>query len=193
MRSFDERQKGHEAQFAHGQELAFRITARRNRLLGLWAAERLALLPAHGRAPGTANRVSIAPHAGRLPAERQARARQVGLALALITRLALLASITWIIGLAQPLFDVRGHPVSWRDVILIAGGLFLLYKGTREIHERLEGEAPHGPVSAARTSFGGVVVQIMVLDIVFSLDSVITAVGMASELWVMATAIVIAV
>jgi len=88
---------------------------------------------------------------------------------------------------------VLGRPVSWRDVILIAGGLFLLYKGTREIHERLEGEAPHGPVSAARTSFGGVVVQIMVLDIVFSLDSVITAVGMANELWVMATAIVIAV
>ena len=142
---------------------------------------------------GIDNLVFIAILAGRLPAKRQDRARRVGLALALITRLALLASITWIIGLTQPLFEVLGRPVSWRDVILIAGGLFLLYKGTREIHERLEGEAPHGPVSAARTSFGGVVVQIMVLDIVFSLDSVITAVGMANELWVMATAIVIAV
>jgi predicted tellurium resistance membrane protein TerC len=157
----------------------------------IWAS--LVTLTALEIVLGIDNLVFIAILAGRLPAERQGRARQVGLALALITRLALLASITWIIGLTQPLFEVLGRPVSWRDVILIAGGLFLLYKGTREIHERLEGEAPHGPVSAARTSFGGVVVQIMVLDIVFSLDSVITAVGMANELWVMATAIVIAV
>jgi predicted tellurium resistance membrane protein TerC len=142
---------------------------------------------------GIDNLVFIAILAGRLPVERQHRARQVGLGLALITRLALLASITWIIGLTQPLFEVLGRPISWRDLILIAGGLFLLYKGTREIHQRLEGDAPHGPASPARTSFGGVVVQIMVLDIVFSLDSVITAVGMANELWVMATAIVIAV
>ncbi len=142
---------------------------------------------------GIDNLVFIAILAGRLPVERQDRARKVGLALALITRLALLASITWIIGLTQPLFEVVGHAVSWRDVILIAGGFFLLYKGTREIHERLEGDAPHEPASRARTSFSGVVAQIMVLDIVFSLDSVITAVGMANELWVMAAAIVIAV
>jgi predicted tellurium resistance membrane protein TerC len=142
---------------------------------------------------GIDNLVFIAILASRLPAERQARARQVGLALALITRLALLASIAWIIGLTRPLFEVLGHAVSWRDVILIAGGFFLLYKGTREIHERLEGEAPPEAASRARTSFGGVVVQIMLLDIVFSLDSVITAVGMANELWVMATAIIIAV
>jgi len=142
---------------------------------------------------GIDNLVFIAILAGRLPAERQGRARQVGLALALITRLALLASIVWIIGLTQPLFEVLGHAVSWRDVILIAGGFFLVYKGTREIHERLEGDAPHEATSRARANFGGVVVQIMLLDIVFSLDSVITAVGMANELWVMAAAIIIAV
>jgi predicted tellurium resistance membrane protein TerC len=142
---------------------------------------------------GIDNLVFIAILAGRLPAERQDRARRVGMALALITRLALLASIVWIIGLTWPLFELLGHAVSWRDIILIAGGFFLLYKGTREIHGRLEGDAPHEPASRARASFGGVVAQIMVLDIVFSLDSVITAVGMASERWVMAAAIIIAV
>ena len=91
---------------------------------------------------GIDNLVFIAILAGRLPAERQDRARRVGLALALITRLALLASIVWIIGLTRPLFEVLGHAVSWRDIILIAGGFFLLYKGTREIHGRLEGDAP---------------------------------------------------
>ena len=142
---------------------------------------------------GIDNIVFIAILAGRLPEKRRAQARRVGLALALITRLALLASIAWIIGLTDPLFELRGHPVSWRDIILIAGGLFLLYKGTREIHERLEGEEPHEAAAKATASFGSIVVQIMVLDIVFSLDSVITAVGMANELWVMATAVVIAV
>ena len=142
---------------------------------------------------GIDNIVFIAILAGRLPEERRAQARRVGLALALITRLALLASIAWIIGLTDPLFELRGHPVSWRDIILIAGGLFLIYKGTREIHERLEGEEPHEAATKAAASFGSVVAQIMVLDIVFSLDSVITAVGMANELWVMATAVVIAV
>jgi predicted tellurium resistance membrane protein TerC len=142
---------------------------------------------------GIDNLVFIAILAGRLPADRQDRARKVGLALALITRLALLASITWIIGLTRPLFEVMGHAVSWRDVILIAGGIFLLYKGTNEIHERLEGDEGHAAPGAAAVSFTGVVLQIMVLDIVFSLDSVVTAVGMANELWVMAAAIVAAV
>jgi predicted tellurium resistance membrane protein TerC len=142
---------------------------------------------------GIDNLVFIAILAARLPAERQDRARKLGLALALITRLALLASIAWIIGLTRPLFEVLGHPVSWRDVLLIGGGLFLLYKGTTEIHERLEGEASPGTTGAAATSFTSVVLQIMVLDIVFSLDSVVTAVGMANELWVMAAAVVIAV
>jgi predicted tellurium resistance membrane protein TerC len=142
---------------------------------------------------GIDNLVFIAILAGRLPAERQNRARQTGLALALITRLTLLGSIAWIIGLTQPVFDLFGRPVSWRDIVLVAGGLFLLYKGTREIHHALEGDGPGEKAHQARTSLTGVVVQIMVLDVVFSLDSVITAVGMASKLWVMGTAIVIAV
>src|SRR6516162_8318730 len=142
---------------------------------------------------GIDNLVFIAITAARLPAERQNRARQIGLALALITRLALLASITWIIGLTRPLFDLFGRPVSWRDIVLITGGLFLLYKGTREIHEGLEGPGRKEEGGGGRTSFAGVVAQIMLLDVVFSLDSVITAVGMANTLWVMATAIIVAV
>ena len=142
---------------------------------------------------GIDNLVFIAIVAGRLPPEHQNRARQVGLALALITRLALLASIVWIIGLTRPLFDVFGQPVSWRDIVLIAGGLFLLYKGTREIHQGLEGDRQTADAGSGRTSFASVVAQIMLLDVVFSLDSVITAVGMANKLWVMATAIIVAV
>jgi predicted tellurium resistance membrane protein TerC len=143
---------------------------------------------------GIDNLVFIAILAGRLPAERQNRARQIGLALALLTRLALLASIAWIIGLTKPLFDLFGHPVSWRDMVLVTGGLFLLYKGTREIHHTLEGDGLEGEQAEnGRTSSISVVTQIMLLDIVFSLDSVITAVGMANTLWVMATAIIIAV
>lgn len=141
---------------------------------------------------GIDNLVFIAILASRLPAKRQHRARQLGLALALLSRLALLASIAWIIGLTRPLVELFGHGVSWRDLVLAAGGLFLLYKGTTEIHRRLEGEAEK-TAQAGRTSFLGVVLQIMLLDIVFSLDSVITAVGMASELWVMAAAIIVAV
>src|ERR1700704_4022444 len=142
---------------------------------------------------GIDNLVFIAILAARLPPDRRERARQIGLCLALITRLALLASIAWMIGLTRPLFDLFGHAVSWRDIVLVAGGLFLVYKGTAEIHQRLEGERLHEAASRGKTSFGGVIVQIVLLDIVFSLDSVITAVGMASAFWVMATAITIAV
>jgi predicted tellurium resistance membrane protein TerC len=142
---------------------------------------------------GIDNLVFMAILAERLPAEQQNRARQIGLALALITRLALLASIAWIIGLTQPLFDLFGRSVSWRDIVLAAGGLFLVYKGTREIHHSLEGDGPDEKTARARKSFAAVVVQIMLLDIIFSLDSVITAVGMASKFWVMAAAIIIAV
>jgi predicted tellurium resistance membrane protein TerC len=142
---------------------------------------------------GIDNLVFIAILAGRLPLERQARARRVGLALALITRLALLASILWIIGLTRPLFEIFDRPVSWRDIILIAGGFFLLYKGTWEIHHAVEGYAEHAAVKRPQVSFTGVVTQIMVLDIVFSLDSVITAVGIGNRLWVMAAAIIVAV
>jgi len=158
--------------------------------LQIWAS--LVTLTALEIVLGIDNLVFIAIVAGRLPLERQNRARQVGLALALITRLALLASIVWIIGLTQPLFDLFGQPVSCRDIILIAGGLFLLYKGTREIHQGLEGGGQE-EAAGGRTSFAGVIAQIMMLDVVFSLDSVITAVGMANKLWVMATAIIIAV
>ena len=157
----------------------------------LWAS--LVTLTALEIVLGIDNLVFIAILAGRLPAGQQSRARQLGLALALITRLALLASIAWIIGLTRPLLELFGHPVSWRDIVLVAGGLFLLFKGTREIHHALEGDGPEEKAATVRTSLAGVVVQIMLLDVVFSLDSVITAVGMASELWVMATAIIIAV
>jgi len=157
----------------------------------IWAS--LVTLTALEIVLGIDNLVFIAIVAGRLPSERQNRARRVGLALALITRLALLASIVWIIGLTRPVFEVFGQPVSWRDIVLIAGGLFLLYKGTREIHQGLEGYGQNEEAGRGRTSFAGVVAQIMLLDIVFSLDSVITAVGMANSLWVMATAIIIAV
>jgi predicted tellurium resistance membrane protein TerC len=137
--------------------------------------------------------VFIAILAGRLPPARQGPARQAGLALALVTRLALLATITGIMRLTQPVFSFAGFDFSWRDLILIGGGLFLVYKGTVEIHDRMEAEsADTGPPKPA-SGFAATIVQIMVLDIVFSLDSVITAVGMASELPIMVAAVVIAV
>ena len=144
---------------------------------------------------GIDNLVFIAILAGRLPAEKQARARRFGLALALVSRLGLLASISWLTKLTAPLVTVMGRGLSARDLVLIAGGLFLLYKGTREIHERIEGErqGADGTAAAAAPGLAGIVMQIMVLDIVFSLDSVITAVGMADHLWVMASAVVLAV
>lgn len=142
---------------------------------------------------GVDNLVFIAILVGRLPPAQQRTARQVGLMLALTMRLALLASIWWIVGLTQPVFEMFGHPVSWRDIILIGGGAFLLYKGTVEIHRRLEGAGETASAAHGGASFGGVVLQIGILDIVFSLDSVITAVGMADSLWVMAAAILIAV
>jgi predicted tellurium resistance membrane protein TerC len=143
---------------------------------------------------GIDNLIFIAILADRLPEHQRHRARRLGLALALFVRLGLLSSISWIFGLTAPIFELFGHDFSWRDLILIGGGLFLLFKGTREIHERIEGDeeeaAGHG---RGRASFTGVIIQILVLDIVFSLDSVITAVGMANQLWVMATAVIIAV
>src|SRR5215472_12225614 len=108
----------------------------------IWAS--LVTLTALEIVLGIDNLVFIAIVAGRLPPERQNAARQIGLSLALLTRLALLASITWIIGLTQPVFELFGHPVSWRDIVLIAGGFFLLYKGTREVHHALEGDERAG-------------------------------------------------
>jgi predicted tellurium resistance membrane protein TerC len=140
---------------------------------------------------GIDNVIFISILAGKLPRAQQAKGRQTGLALALITRIALLCSIAWLAQLTTPLFSVYGHGVSGRDLILLAGGLFLLGKSTMEIHEKLEG-AEDTPSGGGTARFGAVVVQIMLLDIVFSLDSVITAVGMAQQLWVMIAAVVLA-
>ena len=141
---------------------------------------------------GIDNLVFISIMSNRLPVEQQSSARRTGLALAVITRLLLLASIAWLAGVTAPLFSVFDHPVSLRDLILLGGGMFLLAKGTTEIHATVEGvEEEMRHVKAA--SFASVIIQIMILDIVFSLDSVITAVGMAQHLSVMAAAIIIAV
>lgn len=141
---------------------------------------------------GIDNIVFISILAGRLPGKLADRARTIGLAAAMITRILLLISIKWVLGLTAPLFSIMGFQVSGRDLILLAGGLFLIAKATREIHERLEGDEGHGREVKA-PSFNAVIVQIMLLDMVFSLDSVITAVGMANQLWVMITAVVVAV
>ncbi|MEW5870574.1 MAG: TerC family protein [Chloroflexota bacterium] len=141
---------------------------------------------------GIDNVIFISILAGKLPQAQQARARQTGLALALITRILLLASLSWIVGLTEPLFTLFKWHVTGRDIILAGGGIFLLAKATREIHERLEGVEGHASARVA-PSFRDVIIQIMLLDIVFSLDSVITAVGMAQQLGVMIAAVVIAV
>lgn len=147
---------------------------------------------------GIDNIIFISILAGKLPPEQQARARTIGIALALITRLLLLASISWIAQLITPLFTLpglfgrEGFSISGRDLILILGGLFLIWKATTEIHNRLEGEEGHADFKGA-PSFNSVLIQIVLLDIVFSLDSVITAVGMVDELAIMVTAVIIAV
>jgi predicted tellurium resistance membrane protein TerC len=141
---------------------------------------------------GIDNIVFISILAGKLPGSQAARARSIGLMVALVTRILLLLSIAWIIGLTEPLFEVFAQEISGRDLILLVGGLFLLGKSTREIHERLEGDAGHAGPKAV-PSFGAVILQIGLLDIIFSLDSVITAVGMANQLWVMVTAVIIAI
>jgi predicted tellurium resistance membrane protein TerC len=142
---------------------------------------------------GIDNIVFISILAGRLRDGERERARVVGLALAMISRIALLLSLTWVMRLVRPLFTLFGHLISGRDVILLAGGLFLIAKSTHEIHISLESPEEKPKVRKAAATFTSVVLQIMVLDIVFSLDSVITAVGMAREVGVMVLAIVIAV
>jgi predicted tellurium resistance membrane protein TerC len=141
---------------------------------------------------GIDNLVFIALLAGRLPPAQRDRARKLGLALALGTRLVLLGSIFWMVHLTYPVFSLAGHGFSWRDLILIGGGGFLLFKGTREIHLRVDGEDEGEGAGRKGAGFAGTVVQIMLLDLVFSLDSVITAVGIAEEIWVMVAAIVVA-
>jgi len=143
---------------------------------------------------GIDNIIFISILAGKLPHERQAKARQLGLSLALITRVLLLMSLTWIMGLTRPLFTlpVLDQEVSGRDLVLLIGGLFLIWKSVHEVHEKLEEDDGHATKTRAAASFASVIVQILLLDIVFSLDSVITAVGMANHLGVMVAAVVIA-
>ena len=141
---------------------------------------------------GIDNIVFISILAGKLPQAQQPRARRLGLTVALVTRILLLLSIVWIIRLTAPLFAIFGEEISGRDLVLIAGGLFLLAKATHEIHTSMEGEGP-GTQTKARASFLAVIIQIGLLDIVFSLDSVITAVGMTTYLGVMVAAVIIAI
>ena len=141
---------------------------------------------------GIDNVVFISILAGKLPANQQAKARYLGLALAMVTRIILLFSISWMVRLTAPLFTVFGVEISGRDLILIVGGLFLIGKSTHEIHQKLEGE--RGQVSArVAQTFTGVIVQILLLDVVFSLDSVITAVGMVNQIGIMVAAVMVAV
>jgi predicted tellurium resistance membrane protein TerC len=153
---------------------------------------------------GIDNIIFISIMASKLPASKQKKARQIGLALAMITRVLLLLSLSWIMTLTSPLFNMaewidstdtellKQFAVSGRDLILIIGGLFLIYKSTSEIHDKLEGADHHADTKDVVT-FSGVIVQILILDIVFSLDSVITAVGMANHIEVMITAVIVAV
>jgi predicted tellurium resistance membrane protein TerC len=142
---------------------------------------------------GIDNIIFISILVGRLPVEQRAFARRVGLGLAMIARLALLFSITWVMGLTEPWITVFSIEISGRDVILVGGGLFLVAKATHEIHNSLEGIVERNTTTVATTSLGVVLIQIALLDIVFSLDSVITAVGLVDEIAIMAIAIILAV
>ncbi len=153
----------------------------------IWIA--LATLTALELVLGIDNIIFISILAGKLPQAQRNKARQVGILLAAVTRLGLLMAIAWIVGLTAPLFSLFGQAFSWRDLILIGGGLFLIGKATHEIHQKLEGESHEVGVGVAGATFTGVIVQIMLLDVVFSLDSIITAVGMVDERWLMVTAI----
>jgi predicted tellurium resistance membrane protein TerC len=141
---------------------------------------------------GIDNVIFISILSGKLPEKDQKRARLIGLSLALIMRVILLFSLTWVMGLVEPLFTVIGHTVSGRDLILLVGGMFLIFKSTHEIHGSLEGSDGD---SSRKTyaGFTGVIIQIMLLDIVFSLDSVITAIGMVSNVWIMIAAVVVSI
>ena len=147
---------------------------------------------------GIDNVIFISILSGKLPPEQQSKARYIGLALALIMRVILLFSLSWVIGLTAPLFSLFGRDISGKDLVLLVGGLFLIAKSTHEIHGSLEGEEDHGE-KKSYSSFAGVIIQIVLLDIVFSLDSVITAVGMISTeygdngIWIMIGAVVISI
>lgn len=155
-----------------------------------WIA--LATLTALEIVLGIDNIIFILILAGKLPRAQQPRARMIGLTVAMSTRLLLLLSLSWLMGLTATLFTAFAQDISGRDLILLAGGMFLLVKSTLEIHDKLEGEENHGMTSSA-ASFWSVIIQIALIDIVFSLDSVITAIGMANRLIIMAIAVVLAV
>jgi len=142
---------------------------------------------------GIDNIIFISIQASKLPVHQQEKARLMGLGLAMFIRIALLFSLSMLMGLTAPLFTALGNEISGRDLILISGGLFLLWKSTMEIHEKLEGEELSSTASHVGATFGSVIVQILLLDIVFSLDSIITAIGMANQLAIMVAAVVIAV
>ena len=141
---------------------------------------------------GIDNVIFIAILSGKLPSRQQARARTLGLSLAAFGRIALLFSLVWILGLTVEVFHLFGRGLSWRDLILIAGGLFLIYKSVGELHQNLEGEVD-AKGAVVRASFIAVLVQIAILDVVFALDSIITAVGMVKDLRIMAVAVVLSV
>jgi len=141
---------------------------------------------------GIDNVIFISILSGKLPDNQQQRARYIGLTLALVMRVGLLFSLTWVMGLTEPLFTIWSQKVSGRDLILLLGGLFLIGKSTHEIHGSLEGEEGHAS-KKTYPSFTSVIVQIMLLDIVFSLDSVITAVGMVDNIWIMIAAVVVSI
>jgi predicted tellurium resistance membrane protein TerC len=141
---------------------------------------------------GVDNVIFISILSSKLPADRQLRARRIGLLAAMLMRIALVLSVSWIVGLTRPLATIAGREISGRDLVLMGGGLFLLGKATLEIHDGLEGEEGHASDRVA-PSFGAVIVQIMLLDVVFSLDSVITAVGMADDVIIMIVAVILAV
>jgi predicted tellurium resistance membrane protein TerC len=155
-----------------------------------WIA--LATLTALELVLGIDNIIFISILVDKLPKARQEVARRLGLFMAMFMRIGLLLVLAWIVGLVEPLFTVMGKGISGRDLILIAGGLFLLYKSTGEIHQSMEGEEGHAS-SAVKATFAGVILQIMVIDLVFSLDSIITAVGMVDEVAVMIAAVVLSV
>ncbi len=156
----------------------------------IWAS--LATLTAMEIILGIDNIVFISVLVSRLPEKQADQARKIGLALALGARIVMLALLAWIIGLTQPLFTAFGHDFAWRDIILIVGGLFLLYKATHEIHQAVEEPDEHKPRSAVDATFMAIIGQIIIIDLVFSVDSIVTAIGMAQHVPVMVAAVTIA-
>lgn len=142
---------------------------------------------------GIDNIIFISILVGRVPENRRRLARQIGLGLALVFRIALLMGLTWVMGLTQPLFELFDRGVSWRDLILIGGGFFLIAKGVHEIHSEVEGTYEEHETSVAVASLGWVIAQLIVIDLVFSLDSIITAIGMAEHIEIMVAAVMIAI